>query len=104
MRWDPAWCRSSGPRGGLERLCGYAVRPPFALQRLSQSEDGQLAYRMNRPRGGRPKVITGDAVAGRILLPVCLDSRGPSIARAKVPPDFSEPVPTFDGADPAYAD
>jgi hypothetical protein len=29
-------------REGLERLCRYAVRPPFALQRLSQGEDGQL--------------------------------------------------------------
>jgi hypothetical protein len=104
MKWDPAWRRSSGPRGRLERLCGYAVRAPFALQRLSQSEDGQLVYRMKRPRGDRLKVITDDAVAGRILLPVCLDSRGPSIARAQAPPDFSEPVPTYDGADTVYAD
>ena len=39
-------------REGLERLCRYAVRPPFALQRLSQGENGQLVYRMKRPRGG----------------------------------------------------
>jgi hypothetical protein len=39
-------------REGLERLCRYAVRPPFALQRLSQGEAGHLVYRMKRPRGG----------------------------------------------------
>jgi hypothetical protein len=39
-------------RDGLERLCRYAVRPPFALDRLSRGEDGRLVYRMKRPRGG----------------------------------------------------
>jgi hypothetical protein len=39
-------------RHGLERLCRYAVRPPFALHRLSAAEDGHLVYRMKRPRGG----------------------------------------------------
>ena len=33
-------------RAGLERLCRYALRPPFALQRLSKGEDGRLVYRM----------------------------------------------------------
>jgi hypothetical protein len=37
---------------GLERLCRYAIRPPFALDRLSRGEDGRLVYRMKRPRGG----------------------------------------------------
>lgn len=39
-------------REGLERLCRYALRPPFALHRLSRGEDGLLVYRMKRPRGG----------------------------------------------------
>jgi len=39
-------------RDGLERLCRYAVRPPFALDRLSRGEGGRLVYRMKRPRGG----------------------------------------------------
>ena len=39
-------------REGLERFCRYAVRPPFALQRLSRGDDGRLVYRMKRPRGG----------------------------------------------------
>jgi aerobic-type carbon monoxide dehydrogenase small subunit (CoxS/CutS family) len=39
-------------RQELERLCRYAVRPPFALHRLSQGPDGRLVYRMKRPRGG----------------------------------------------------
>ena len=189
-------------REGLERLCRYAVRPPFALQRLSQGEDGQLVYRMKRPRGGslflllepgellarlatlvppprihsvryhgifapnskararvvpgsadapepmpsppssKPKANTGtrsyrvpwadllkkvfavdvlacpdcggrlqiiafiadDTVARRILLHLRLDSRGPTVARAQAPPDFSELGPRYDGADPVYAD
>jgi hypothetical protein len=39
-------------REGLERLCRYAARPPIALHRLSEGEDGRLVYRMKRPRGG----------------------------------------------------
>jgi hypothetical protein len=39
-------------RQGLNRLCRYAVRPPFALHRLSAGQDGQLIYRMKRPRSG----------------------------------------------------
>jgi DNA-directed RNA polymerase subunit RPC12/RpoP len=39
-------------RQGLERLCRYIARPPFALDRLTQGEDGRLVYRMKRPRGG----------------------------------------------------
>jgi hypothetical protein len=39
-------------RQGLERLCRYLARPPFALERLSELPDGRLAYRMKRPRGG----------------------------------------------------
>jgi hypothetical protein len=38
-------------REGRERLCRYAVRPPFALDRLSLGEEGWLIYRMKRPRG-----------------------------------------------------
>ena len=57
--------------------------------------------------GGRLQVIAfiaDDAVAGRILLHLGLDSRGPPVARAQAPPDFSEPGPSCDGADAAYAD
>jgi hypothetical protein len=39
-------------REGLERLCRYIARPPFALERLGEGEDGRLTYRMKRPRGG----------------------------------------------------
>jgi hypothetical protein len=39
-------------RQGLERLCRYAARPPFALHRLSAGADGALVYRMKRSRGG----------------------------------------------------
>jgi len=39
-------------RAGLERLCRYAARPPFAVHRLTAGPEGKLVYRMKRPRGG----------------------------------------------------
>ena len=57
--------------------------------------------------GGRLQVIAfiaDDTVARRILLHLRLDSRGPTVARAQAPPDFSELGPSYDGADPVYAD
>jgi hypothetical protein len=54
-------------RVGLERLCRYAVRPPFALHRLLQGPDGRLVYRMKRPRGGSLfLVLTPDELLSRI--------------------------------------
>lgn len=47
--------RGTDPREqseGLERLCRYAVRPPFALYRLSQGSAGHLLYKTKRPRSG----------------------------------------------------
>jgi hypothetical protein len=57
--------------------------------------------------GGRLQIIAfiaDDAVARRILLHLGLDSRGPPVARAQAPPDFGEPGPSYDAADPVYAD
>ncbi len=54
-------------REGRERLCRYLLRPPFALHRLSQGEDGRLVYRMKRPRGGPLLlVLTPDELLARI--------------------------------------
>jgi hypothetical protein len=39
-------------RVGLERLCRYLLRPPLAVERLTRGEEGQLLYRMKRPRDG----------------------------------------------------
>jgi hypothetical protein len=69
------------------------------------------------PPSSRPKAIPGtrtyrlpwadllkmvfaadDTVARRILLHLRLDSRGPTVAGAQAPPDFSEPGPSYDGA------
>src|SRR2546422_936596 len=36
-------------REGLEKLCGYGARPPFALERLSVLPDGRVCYRLKRP-------------------------------------------------------
>lgn len=33
-------------RQKLERLCRYAARPPIALERMSQREDGKILYRL----------------------------------------------------------
>ncbi len=40
---------SAGDREGLERLCRYGLRPPFAQERLSLRPDGRVAYRLRRP-------------------------------------------------------
>jgi Putative transposase len=54
-------------REGLERLCRYAVRPPFALHRLSQGPDGRLLYKMKRPRSGSLfLLLTPDQLLARI--------------------------------------
>ena len=36
-------------RDQLERLCRYGLRPPFAMERMSESEDGRVLYEMKRP-------------------------------------------------------
>ncbi len=42
--------RIEGPdRAGVERLLRYCARPPFALERLEQVADNQLAYRFAKP-------------------------------------------------------
>jgi len=40
---------AAGDRDGLERLCRYGMRPPFAQERLSLCSDGRVAYRLRRP-------------------------------------------------------
>jgi hypothetical protein len=40
----------AGDRRGVEHLCRYAARAPVALERLSQLEDGRIAYRLRKPR------------------------------------------------------
>jgi hypothetical protein len=39
-----------GDRAGLEKLCRYLLRPPFAAERLSLLPDGRVQYRFRRPR------------------------------------------------------
>lgn len=41
---------AGGNREGLERLCRYVLRPPFAEDRLEQLPDGNVLYRFRRPR------------------------------------------------------
>jgi len=93
----PATPQAPGPQGsGAKLLLGplspTPARPPRAFL---------------VPCVGRLKVIAfiaDDAVAKRILLHLGLDSRGPPVARAQAPPDFSDPGPRYDGVDPVYAD
>ncbi len=45
-------------REGLEKLCGYDARPPFALERLSALPDGRICYRLKRPiADGRTELL-----------------------------------------------
>ncbi len=43
---------SAGDDEGRERLARYCARPSFALGRLSELDDGRLAYRLRYPRRG----------------------------------------------------
>jgi len=39
----------AGDREGLERLCRYGLRAPFAQEQLSLRTDGRVAYQLRRP-------------------------------------------------------
>ncbi len=41
-------------RDALERLCRYGARPPIALSRLSEAENGNLNYRLKHHAPGTP--------------------------------------------------
>jgi hypothetical protein len=44
---------------GRERLVRYCARPPFALERIEELQDGRIAYRMKTaPRGSSLRVMT----------------------------------------------
>jgi hypothetical protein len=48
----------AGDRKGLEALCKYAARPPLAHERLQESANGKLLYRMKTPwRNGATHVV-----------------------------------------------
>ncbi len=92
-------------REGLERLCRYAVRPPFALHRLSQGPEGNLLYKMKRARSGALfLLLTPDQLLARIatLVPPPrthgLRYHGAfapnSKVRARVVPGGASPPPT----------
>jgi len=44
---------SANDREGLEKLCGYGARPPFALERLSVLPDRRVCYRLKHPIADR---------------------------------------------------
>jgi hypothetical protein len=44
---------SANDRAGMERLCRYVLRLPFAQERLRT--DGRVALTLRPPRGSRPK-------------------------------------------------
>lgn len=69
----------AGDFAGRERLCRYVARHPFAPERLSETADGRIAYKLKKPRNGRPfLVLTPLAFLRRIALlvpPALLSSR-----------------------------
>ena len=94
-------------REGLERLCRYAVRPPFALHRLSQGPDGNLLYKMKRPRSGALfLLLTPDQLLARIatLVPPprthAIRYHGVFAPNAK---DRARVVPDGSGGEPALS-
>ena len=55
-------------RAGLERLCRYVTRPPIALERLTERDDGCVEYVFRKPwrDGTRAVVLTGEDLVARL--------------------------------------
>ena len=55
-------------RAGLERLCRYVTRPPIALERLTERDDGRVEYAFRKPwrDGTRAVVLTGEDLVARL--------------------------------------
>ncbi|MCP4660436.1 MAG: hypothetical protein GY856_33965, partial [bacterium] len=67
-------------RRGLERLCRYGLRAPFAIDRLSLDPDGKVRYQLPKPGpGGRAELV---------LEPVAFLRR----LAALIPPPYSHGV------------
>ncbi|MBI5423391.1 MAG: transposase [Opitutae bacterium] len=47
----------AGDFDGRERLCRYGARHPFSIERLSETADGHIAYKMKKPRAGKTFLI-----------------------------------------------
>ena len=74
---------SGNDRAGLERLCHYILRPPFAQERLRLESDGRIAP------GGRLRLIAtlhDPTVIRKLLAHVGMARSGPS-------PGPAPPVP-----------
>jgi len=110
-------CAGVGRRIGRRRR-GLADGPPCrraCARRGAPRGTAAVGARAGRGRGlagrrsgaGRadpPGGPGGRASHRRSRLRRALDSRGPTVARAQAPTDFSELGPSYDGADPVYAD
>jgi hypothetical protein len=55
-------------RKGLERTCRYALRPPVALNRLSETENGNVALELKRrmPNGARSIELAPEVLLRRL--------------------------------------
>jgi hypothetical protein len=49
-------------REGIERLCRYGLRPAFAQERLSWTDDGQIRYQYKRPAPNGQRAMECDPV------------------------------------------
>jgi len=102
-------------REGLEKLCGYGARPPFALERLSVLPDGRVCYRLKRPiADGRTELLLAPTEFLRKLASLILPPRhhlvrfhgvfAPNAAwRKEVVPSLEQAVPSASGAPAAAA-
>ena len=55
-------------RPALERLCRYVTRPPIALERLTERDDGYIEYAFRKPwrDGTRAVVLTAEDLIARL--------------------------------------
>lgn len=96
-------------RDGLERLCRYGARPPFAHRRLRLTPSGQVAYRLRYPwfTGQTELVLTPIAFLRRLvaLIPPPRQNQtryhGVFAAHAALRPAVTALVPGHRAQDPA---
>jgi hypothetical protein len=70
-QWDlhAATSVPQGHRAELERLCKYIFRSPLAMERMELRPDGQIAYRLRKPRfdGSTEIVLAPEDLVVRLI-------------------------------------
>ena len=86
-------------RDALERLCRYGARPAFAQERLAWTDDGRIAYRLERPwPDGRTELVLPPVAFLRRLCGIIPPPRRHLVTEKAAEPDAPIPNP------PSYRD